>query len=124
ARLDSLSEFDPALQEVAALVQSVQAELSEAVSTLRRYTDRVDLDPARLGEIDRRMEAVLSAARKFRVQPDGLPGLLEGWQQRLAVLDASTDLAALEARVAVAREDYLAKAKVLSAGRRQTAEAM
>lgn len=124
ARLDSLSEYDPALQEVAALVQSVQAELSEAVSTLRRYTDRVDLDPARLGEVERRMEAVLGAARKFRVQPEALPGLLEGWQQRLAVLDASTDLAALELRVAAARDDYMAKAQVLSAGRRHTAEAM
>lgn len=60
ARLDALAEFDPELQEVAALVQSVQAELSEAVSTLRRYADRVDLDPGRLGEVERRMEAVLA----------------------------------------------------------------
>ncbi|MDP3539868.1 MAG: DNA repair protein RecN [Azonexus sp.] len=124
SRLDSLSEYDPALQEVAALVQSVQAELSEAVSTLRRYTDRVDLDPARLAEIDRRMEAVLGAARKYRVQPDGLPGLLEGWQQRLAVLDASTDLAGLETRVAAARDEFMAQAKLLSTGRQQTATVM
>jgi len=124
ARLDSLSAFDPALQEVAALVLSVQAELSEAVSTLRRYTDRVDLDPARLGEVERRIEAVLAASRKFRIQPEALPGLLEGWQQRLAELDASTDLAALEARVAAAHDDFTAKATLLSAGRRQTAVAM
>ena len=44
SRLDSLGEYEPALQEVVALVQSVQAELSEAVSTLRRYVDRVDVD--------------------------------------------------------------------------------
>ncbi len=124
SRLDSLAEYDPALQEVAGLVQSVQAELSEAVSTLRRYADRADLDPSRLLEVERRIEGVLGAARKFRVQPEALPGLLESWQQRLAALDASTDLAVLELRVGAARDDFLAKAAVLSAGRRQTAEAM
>jgi len=124
ARLDSLAAFDPELQEVASLVQSVQAELSDAVSTLRRYADRVDLDPGRLAEVERRMEAVLAAARKNRVQPEALPELLEGWQQRLAALEESGDVVALEARVAKAREEYLAKAGELSAGRRKTALAM
>ena len=124
SRLDSLGEYDPALQEVAALVQSVQAELSEAVSTLRRYADRVDVDPARLAVVERRIEAVLAAARKYRVQPEALPGLLAGWQQRLAALDASTDVAGLEARVAAARSEYTLKAAEISAGRRQTADAM
>ncbi|MDP3439076.1 MAG: DNA repair protein RecN, partial [Azonexus sp.] len=124
ARLDSLGEYDPALQEVAALVQSVQAELSEAVSTLRRYADRVDVDPARLGVVERRIEAVLAAARKYRVQPGALPALLQGWQQRLAALEASSDLAGLEARLATARADYFAQAAVVSVQRRQTAAAM
>ena len=124
ARLDVLAEFDPELQEVAGLVQSVQAELSEAVSTLRRYADRVDLDPARLAEVERRMEAVLAAARKHRVQPEALPELLSGWQERLASLAESGDLAALEARVTRAREAYMAKAGELTAGRRRTAEVM
>ena len=124
SRLDSLGEYDPALLEVVALVQSVQAELSEAVSTLRRYVDRVDVDPARLAVVERRIEAVLSLARKNRVQPEALPGLLEGWQRRLAALEASTDLAALAVRVASARAEYTVKAVEVSTGRRQAAEAM
>ena len=124
ARLDALAEFDPELQEVAALVQSVQAELSEAVSTLRRYADRVDLDPGRLGEVERRMEAVLAASRKHRVQPEALPALLEGWQQRLATLAEASDLDALAAQVDKTRSEYLRQAQALSVGRRQTAGAM
>ena len=124
ARLDALAEFDPELQEVAALVQSVQAELSEAVSTLRRYADRVDLDPGRLGEVERRMEAVLAAARKHRVQPEALPALLEGWQQRLATLAEASDLDALAAQVKKTRDEYMCQAQALSAGRRQTAGTM
>lgn len=123
-RLANLAEYDPALAEVAALVASVQAELSEAVSTLRRYADRVDLDPSRLAEIERRMDAVMSNARKYRVQPQELPGLLAGWKKRLAELDASTDLAALESRVAAAREVFFKLAATLSAGRKAAAVEM
>ncbi len=123
-RLDTLAGFDPALQEVAALVQSVQAELSEAVSTLRRYADRVDLDPGRLGEVERRMEAVLAAARKYRVQPEELPALLAGWQQRLATLAEASDLDALAAQVEKTHAEYLRLGQALSAARRQTAGAM
>jgi len=123
-RLANLADYDPALAEVAALIGSVQAELSDAVSTLRRYADRADLDPARLAEVERRMDAVMSHARKYRVQPEALPGLLAEWRQRLAELDESADLAALETRLAAARRDYLALAEKLSAGRQAAAGEM
>ena len=124
ARLDGLASYDPALQEVAGLLQSAQAELGEAISTLRRYADRVDLDPARLAEVERRMEAVLASARKYRVQPGELPTLLADWQQRLAALDASADLAGLAARADVAQAEYHRLATQLSAGRQRVAGEM
>jgi len=124
ARLDGLASYDPALQEVAGLLQSAQAELSEAISTLRRYADRVDLDPARLAEVERRMEAVLASARKYRVQPGELPALLADWQQRLAALDASTDLAGLAAAAEAAEAGYRRLAAQLSAGRQRVAGEM
>ena len=123
-RLAGLAEYDPALADVAELLHSVQAELSEAVSTLRRYADRVDLDPARLAEVKRRMDAAMAHARKYRVPPAELPGLLAGWRQRLAALDESTDLAALEAKVATAKAGYQKLAEKLSAGRQKAAKAM
>jgi len=123
-RLDGLASYDPALQDVAGLLQSAQAELTEAVSTLRRYVDRVDLDPARLAEVERRMEAVLACARKYRVQPAELPALLAEWQVRLAALNASADLAGLSARVDAARAEFLRLAELLSAGRRRVAGEM
>lgn len=105
-RVEDLAEYDPALSEVAALLQSARAELGEAVSALRRYADRVDLDPRRLGEIERRIDAVLSCARKYRTTPDGLPDLLERSRARLAVLAESADIAALQARAEHIGADY------------------
>jgi len=123
-RLGDLADFDPSLQEVSGLLQSAQAELGEAISILRRYADRVDLDPARLAEVERRMEAVLACARKYRVQAAELPGLLVGWQARLATLNAAADLDALAARVATAHAEYLDYARELSAGRQRVAAEM
>lgn len=121
ARLESLAEFDPALAEVATLLQSVQAELGEAVSSLRRYADRVDLDPGRLAEVERRLEAVLTLARKYRCQPPELPGLLAGWLARRDMLGEAGDLEALRGKVQAAQSAYRVLAEELSAGRRVAA---
>lgn len=121
ARLGALVAFDPALQEVEQLLESVQAELSEAVSSLRRYSDRVDLDPARLSEVEGRIDAIHACARRYRIRPEELPDVLAGWQARLAELNETADLAALEARVTAARKDFTTRAHVLSEGRRKAA---
>lgn len=123
-RLDGLAEYDPALAEVAGLMQSAQAELAEAVSALRRYADRGDADPQRLDEAERRIEAVLACARKFRALPEELPALLERWQTRLAVLGESADVAALEGRVGAARKRYEELARTLSRQRAEAAAAL
>jgi len=124
SRLHALAEYDPALSEVAALLQSAQAELSEAVSALRRYADRTEIDPQRLVELERRIDAVLSCARKFRASPDDLPRLLQRWQERLATLGETADLAALAERVTVARERYEDRARELSRKRHDAAVAL
>jgi DNA repair protein RecN (Recombination protein N) len=123
-RLDGLAEYDPALAEVAALLQSAQAELGEAVSALRRYADRMELDPGRLGEVERRIEAVLDCARKFRSAPEALPALLARWQTRLAALGEAVDVAALQARAAQAYQHYEGLARRLSGERLTAAQSL
>jgi DNA repair protein RecN (Recombination protein N) len=91
SRLDEMSAVDPALAEVAALARSAEAEVAEALAILRRYAGRVDLDPARLAEVDSRIEAILGAARKFRVQPAGLADALHDRERQLAALGDGAD---------------------------------
>jgi DNA repair protein RecN (Recombination protein N) len=116
-RIAELSDYDPALAEANALLQSVQAELGEVTSFLRRYADRVDLDPARLGEVEARLDAVMACARKQRCTPAELPLLLVDARTCLDQLTEAADLAALEARVLKARDEYRELAERLSAGR-------
>lgn len=121
-RLDALAGFDPALEEITALLQSAQAELAEALSALHRYADRLELDPDRLGEVERRIEAVLACARKFRSAPEEIPSLLARWQERLSVLSEAADMEAMRERVKAARAQYDGLARKLSAARAKAAK--
>ena len=123
-RLEGLAEYDPALSEVACLLQSAQTELAEAISALRRYASHVELDPQRLNELERRIEAVLDCARKFRCKPDELPALLARCQERLTVLGEAADLDGLAKRLAAAGERYGQLAQRLSAERTAAASAL
>ncbi len=123
-RLSDLADYDPALSDIAVLLQSAQADLREAISLLGRYADRVELDPQRLSEVECRIEAVLACARKFRSSADELPELLRRWQERFAALGEAADIAGLAERVAATRATYDQLAKTLSARRSAAAEAL
>lgn len=122
ARLAGLADYDPALDEVAQLLQSAQAELAEAVSALRRYADRAELDPARLAEVESQIEAVLACARKLRIAPEMLPARLTEARARLEVLGEHADIEQLQAQVNTARRDYEKRAAALSKARQKAAQ--
>jgi DNA repair protein RecN (Recombination protein N) len=121
-RLSELSAYDQSLGELAQLISEAAIRLEEAGHGLRRYRDRVDLDPARLNEIEQRIEAVIGAARKYRVQPDGLPELLAVSASRLESISTQADPAALQAREEAAHKAFLTRAHKLSAGRSKAAQ--
>jgi DNA repair protein RecN (Recombination protein N) len=106
------------------VIESAQIQLQEAAHTLRHYRDRVELDPERLAEVERRIQAVQDTARKYRVQPDSLPQLLAGWGARLIELETLQDPTALAEREAQTLRDYLARAEILGKGRRKAAAAL
>ena len=124
ARLSELTGFDPALAEAAGLFETALIQLEESVQALRRYQDRLELDPARLNELDNRIDAVTQMARKHRVAAEELPDLLLGLQARLAELTLRADPAALAARERKAESAYRDVGKKLSAMRAKTAKAL
>jgi len=120
-RLGELSEYDASLSELAQLVSEAAIRLEEAGHGLRRYRDRVDLDPGRLAEVEQRIEAVVGAARKYRIQPEELPGLLAESIQRLNGLNTQADPAVLQERERLAHEAYRKVAGHLSEVRAKVA---
>ena len=124
ARLDAMRALDDSLGEVATLFASASADLAEAVHALRRYAGHLNLDPERLAELDRRLADMHRLARKHRVQPGALAGLLEQFGARLAELVAGDDLDALQAAEDAAFAHYQTAAQQLGALRRKSAAAL
>ena len=124
ARLAELSGIDPALGEAAQLFETALIQLEESALALRRYQERLELDPARLDELEKRIGVVTQMARKHRVTPGELPALLERLQTRLAELVLRADPVALAEREGNAETAFRQVAQQLSALRAKTAKAL
>ncbi len=121
SNLSGLVQYDRSLIDSVELLDSANVQIGEAAQTLRRYGEKVDLDPRRLAEVERRIEALHSASRRFRTQPAELPAYLQQKRARLAQLEISTDMAALIEAEESARSAYRHAAARLSSGRKNAA---
>ncbi|WP_028450734.1 DNA repair protein RecN [Chitinibacter tainanensis] len=121
-QLGKLADFDPSIHDTLEQLAGAEAQLAEAVSSLRQYADRLELDPERLGEVEARMDAIYRAGRKYRIDPSLLPEQLADWQARLAELGGEEGLDALRKQVVQAEQDYRRPAEQLSAKRAKAAK--
>ncbi|MDP3036453.1 MAG: AAA family ATPase, partial [Rhodocyclaceae bacterium] len=110
ARLTELTAYDAALTDAAQLFDSALIQLQESALALRRYRERLDLDPARLSELDARIDAVTQMARKHRTTPEELSAVLARLTARLAELTLAADPAALAEREQQTAAAYRARA--------------
>lgn len=122
ARLRPLLLHDARLKDILDALEPAQIQLQEGAIALRRYGERADLDPQRLRNVEQRLDALHTAARKYRVDPEALPELAEHTRQRLAELGAGGDPETLRQREAEAEAAYRDTANKLTAGRKKAAK--
>jgi DNA repair protein RecN (Recombination protein N) len=124
ARLRALLSHDTHLAPIVEMLDSAHAQAGEAARELRHYASRVDLDPEALRDAETRIEAMHAAARRYRVQPDGLVAYRAEIEARLSELELAGDAQALEREVGAARARYEERAARLTGKRRGAAETM
>lgn len=123
-KLARLSDLDGRLKPALELLESARIQLQEAASTLNTYLSRTELDPQRLAHVEARMEAMHSAARKFRVAPEALPAeLLQLSAQRQQLEDAG-NIEVLRERATLAEAEYFRLARKLTKERIRVAESL
>jgi len=122
ARLAHAAELDPALDEAKRDAETAGMHASEAAQSLRRYLQRLDVDPARLSQLDARIRAVMDAARRHRVEPAALPDALAERKARMAELGGEESLEKLREQEAAAEREYRVVAAGLSKSRRAAAK--
>ena len=121
SNMGALALHDAALAEVSQALESAQIQIDEAVHSLNRYLQKLDLDPERLGQVEERMQALHTAARKYRTEANALPHLLLETTDRLEALTASQNIEALREKVKQEEAAYLKLAKQLSQKRSKAA---
>lgn len=115
--LNPVAAHDATLAEVQDVLSSAQAQLSDAAHSLGAVLRRTELEPERLAELDARLSAWLSLARRYRRQAEELPATLQGWRDELRALDAATDLEALTALTQAAEAAWRTEAARVTAAR-------
>jgi DNA repair protein RecN (Recombination protein N) len=119
--LQDVADYDARLAEVAGVLQSAQTQLQDAAHTLGSYLNHAELDPDRLRELDDRLAAWMSLAKRYRRPPAELPALLGQWKEELRALDAAADLDGLERSLKDTQAAYDTEARRLSAQRKAAA---
>ena len=122
ARLAQAAALDPSLEDARRDAETAGLHAGESAQQLRRYLQRLEADPARMGQLDARLKAVLDSSRKYRVDPEGLPAALEERRARLLELGGEESLEQLKAQEVAAESAYRDAAGRLSKARRAAAK--
>ena len=124
SRLGKLVDLDAGLQPVLDVLEPARIQLQEAVYALNDYLSRIELDPARLRQVETRLDELHVASRKFHVDADALPQELERLSAQLQQLADASDLDALREQEEKLRAVYMTAAQKLSKARAKAAKAL
>ncbi|MGB4811779.1 MAG: DNA repair protein RecN [Methylophilaceae bacterium] len=122
SKLQTLRDFDANLDEPLALIDSAIIGLEEANRFLNRYLQKSELDPARLAEVESRIQAIHGAARKYRISVELLPETLTQWQTRISALAGVGNDGGLIKKETAALANYMVQAQKLSVERTKAAK--
>ncbi len=121
-QLRELLEIDSNLGASHELINAALIQVEEASSELRAYRDGIDVDDARLENINQRIASAQDLARKHRIDVSEIIEHGEKLHRELDSLQGDNyDIEALQTQLDKAREDYDFSATELSRKRQQTA---
>jgi DNA repair protein RecN (Recombination protein N) len=125
SRLGAFQGQPGALSEATNLLASAQIQVEEAVGELNRFLDHFDADPERLQQMEERLDAIYTLARKHRIQPSELTAMQQQLFEELESLNADDQaVERLSDELASFARHYQEKAGELSALRNGAANTL
>ena len=111
------------LDNALAAAERAAAETAEALGALASAAQALELDPRALEQVEERLFALRTLARKHGAAVADLPRLRAAMGDRLAAIETGADgLAALEAAAAAMRAGYVGAAAAVSQARERAAQ--
>lgn len=100
-------------------------QIEEATSELSRQIDRIEINPARLDEVNQRLSAIHQLARKHKIRPEELPAQMEALQQTLGQQSHHEDeIQRLTAETAQLQREWAILAQRVSSQRQKAADTL
>jgi DNA repair protein RecN (Recombination protein N) len=121
-RLVEAAALDPKLGDALEMIKSARANLEEAARSLGAYASKIEADPARLEEIDNRLQELTRLKRKYGGSIDTALETLERSRAEIGELEGiGESKAQVEAAMTTALDELVAHANKLSSIRKRAA---
>ncbi len=111
-RLNEPAALDPALAQPLEMIAAARANLEEAAHSLRGYADRIEADPARLEQVETRIQELQRIKRKYGGSIESALAALDNARAEISELESIG-----ESKSALDREMAHARARVAELGR-------
>ena len=123
--LQRVSEHEPRLLEVDAMLDNAAIQIDEALVLLDRVRSDLELDPDALEGLERRLGRLHELARKHRVTPEQLAAHRDGLAEELEVLrTAGVRVQQLDGEIEAAKMAWQEAAAALTAARQTAAKSL
>ncbi|WP_285163149.1 DNA repair protein RecN [Shewanella goraebulensis] len=115
---DNLQSFDPALKNIAEMLNEALIQVQESSSEVQDYLSRIELDPEHFAFLEQRISKAMQLARKHHVQTENLAAHHQQLKAELTELsnDASR-LDEIQLQVDDSKQAYIQNAQKLSQSR-------
>jgi len=124
-KLRELARIDDSLKEVLVLLSSGLAQIEEAALHLRKYGERLHVNPERLEEIDTRLTLLSRLKSKYGGSVEAILALQETLEQELQQIEGGAEsIAALRQEIDAAAGVAWSQARELSHARRSAAQTL
>ena len=118
--LQELYRIDPGAGHLIAAHEQAAATLRELQTELSHYAEKIDIDPARLGELEERLNLLQSLKRKYGATVPDILALGEEARARLQILEQrDTELSRINGELQTLKAATERKGAELSAKRRK-----
>mgnify|MGYP003300631072 CR=1 FL=1 len=120
AKISGINDSSPHLDSAKENLSSALSLIDDAERDLKKYQDQVVVDPDHLDQLESRLSAILTAAKKHRIEP----GEIHSHTQRLedsldSIKDLETELNQLKESSEELEQKFLEESRKLSKRRRQ-----
>lgn len=119
---DESGSISAQLGSVEDMLNTALIQVEEAADEMNRLADRIEINPARLEQLNHRLNEIHQLARKHKIRPDELPVLKQQLQSQLdSVLHNTDQIQILEKTLSDLKDKWKNIATKLSASRQLAA---